>query len=302
MRIESVRSSAAEVSPGWVRRLDELHLLTPLRILLIVAVAVLITVALRLVVKRWLGRIFGGAGSGDGRASARQRAVASVLGSAIVGVIWSLVVFNVLDEVGVNVSGLVATATVIGGAIAFGAQTLIRDVISGLYVLIEDQYGVGDEVDLGLASGIVERITLRSVRLRDFEGRVWYLTHGGVARVANLSKSPLAVLDLEVARHADLDQLDKVLAELADELQREAAPLLTGPPRVVGLMKMLDDRLVYRMNAPTRPGMHGDVRRAWRLVALRAFQRGDLPAPPPAAAPAVVVSEQPAHTDIHPTG
>ncbi|HQV58008.1 MAG TPA: mechanosensitive ion channel, partial [Ilumatobacteraceae bacterium] len=270
-------------------------------ILLILAVAVLITMALRMVVNRWLGRVFGALGSADSRSSARQRAVASVLRSAIVGVIWSLVVFSLLDEVGVNVSGLVATATVIGGAIAFGAQTLIRDVISGLYVLIEDQYGVGDEVDLGLASGIVERITLRSVRLRDFEGRVWHLAHGGVARVANLSKSPLAVLDLDVARDVDLEQLDRVLVELADELQREAGPLLTGPPRVVGLMKMLDDRLVYRMNAPTRPGMHGEVRRAWRLVALRAFQRGDLRAPEPAPAVPSPPGGSAATGEAHPT-
>lgn len=271
--------SGGDARPGWIRRLDELHLLTPLRIIVILLVAIAVTLTLRWVVNRWLGRVFGALGQRDGRGGARQRAVTSVLRSAFVGMVWAIVAFIVLDEVGVNVSGLIATATVIGGAIAFGAQTLIRDIIGGLFVLSEDQYGVGDEVDLGLAAGVVERITLRAVRLRDFEGRVWHVAHGNVARVANLSKSSLAVLDVEVARDADPDHVGTVLAELASTLASDAAALLTGAPRVIGLQQILDDRLVYRMNAPTRPGMQGDVRRSWRIVVLHAFQRGDLPAP-----------------------
>ena len=273
-----------DIRPAWIRRLDELHLLTPLRIVVILLVAAVVTLALRWVVNRWLGRVFGALGQRDGRGGARQRAVASVLRSAFVGMVWAIVAFIVLDEVGVNISGLVATATVIGGAIAFGAQTLIRDVIGGLFVLAEDQYGVGDEVDFGLATGVVERITWRAVRLRDFEGRVWHVAHGNISRVANLSKSSLAVLDVDVARDADPDHVDAVLNDLAATLATEAAALLTGAPRVVGLQRILDDRLVYRMNAPTRPSMQADVRRIWRTVVLRAFQRGDLPRPIPPAA------------------
>lgn len=176
-------------APLWIKRLDEWHLLTPLRVVLIVVVAMVLTVIVRRLVTRTTRRTIVIRGADQGRAEARQRAIASVLRSALVGVIWTVAVITVISEVGVNIGGMIATATIIGGAIAFGAQTLIRDVIAGFFVLAEDQFGVGDVVDLGMCTGRVDRITLRMVRLRDDDGRVWYVAHGNVARVANLSQS-----------------------------------------------------------------------------------------------------------------
>src|SRR5258706_10743448 len=94
----------------------------------------------------------------------------------------------IISELGVNLGAFVAAATIIGGALAFGAQTIVRDFLAGIFVLVEDQYGVGDIVDLGLASGQVERVTLRSTRLRDDEGRVWHVPNGQVVRAGNLSQ------------------------------------------------------------------------------------------------------------------
>jgi moderate conductance mechanosensitive channel len=269
--------------PPWVNRLDDLHLLTPLRILAIIVVAIVVAWVLRTVVSRLLSRTIGLPGSDRTRADARQQALSSALRSAVVGVVWATAIITIVSELGVNIGGVIATATVIGGAVAFGAQTLIRDVIAGLFVLAEDQYGVGDTVDLGYMTGDVERITLRSVRVRDGEGKVWHVAHGNVMRVANLSKSSIALLDLEVSRDSDLTVLEEVATRLATELHDHpsAGTVLTGDPTIVGVTEIRDDRLIYRVTVPTLPGRRDEARRVWRVLSLAAFREGELLVPPP---------------------
>jgi moderate conductance mechanosensitive channel len=285
--------------PVWIDRLNAAHLLTPLRIVAIIVVAVLISVVLRSLVTRVSRRTIELPGVDRSRADARQRALASALRSAVVGVVWSVALITIVSELRINIGAFVATATVVGGAVAFGAQTLIRDIIAGLFVLAEDQYGVGDQVDLGHASGEVERITLRSVRLRDGEGRVWHVAHGNIVRVANLSKSTFALLDLEVARESDLDVVGEVADRLGAELRSDplVQPALTAEPRVVGLVDVRDDRLIYRIVAPTLPGKHDEVRRAWRLIALAAFRSGELLRPPAPTTVVHIAAEPPEQTD-----
>lgn len=285
--------------PAWIDRLDELHLLTPLRILAIVIVAIVVAVVLRTVVTRLLSRTLGLPGTDRTRADARQRALASALRSAVVGVVWSTAIITIISELGVNIGGVIATATVIGGAVAFGAQTLIRDVIAGLFVLAEDQYGVGDSVDLGYATGVVERITLRSVRLRDGEGKVWHVAHGNVLCVANLSKSATVLLDVEVDRGSDLEVVEEVVTRLASKLRGHpsAGPIVTGDVTVVGVADVLDDRLVFRLTAPTLPGRRDQVRQAWRVLVLEAFREGELQGPPGPPTMTYVVAAPPADSD-----
>ena len=286
--------SAADNQPRWVARLNELHLLTPLRVLAIVVVALLVTAALQRLVNRLLRRTFDLAQRFDrdesARLQARQQALTSSLRSALVGVIWSIAIITIIGEFHINIGAFVATATVIGGAIGFGAQTLIRDVIGGFFVLAEDQYGVGDEVDLGHASGSVERITLRTARLRDGDGRIWHVPHGNVVRVANLSKSAQAAITLEVSRTTSIDRLTTVAEELCAELAADpaAATMLAGPPRAVGLTEVRDDRLVFRLVAPTNHGQHDAVRRVWRQLALTAFADGRLSMPSAASTTVVI--------------
>jgi small conductance mechanosensitive channel len=279
--------------PGWVEHLDRLHLLTPLRIAAIFVVAVIVTMILGRILKRAVRRTMHLVGQrfelDQGRSDARERAIASALRSALIGVIWAAVVITVIGELGVNIGGVLATATVIGGAVAFGAQTLVRDVIAGFFVLVEDQYGVGDEVDLGLAQGAVQRITLRTVRLRDQEGRVWHVPHGNVQRVANLSASPLALIDLEVDRAMPLARLDEMAAQLCRALADDpvAGPLLAETPRALGVLDIRDDRVVYRLVAATEPGRQADVQRIWRTLAVSTFaDENSLRAVSSAAAPA----------------
>ncbi|MEI7619493.1 MAG: mechanosensitive ion channel domain-containing protein [Actinomycetota bacterium] len=277
--------------PSWVERLDKLHLLTPVRIAIVLAVAILITFFIRRFVVRLLKPVFARtAAADDPRAEARRRALSSSLRAALVGIVWSITVITVISQLGINVGAFVAVATVIGGAVGFGAQMLVRDVIAGFFVLADDQFGPGDEVDLGHARGVVERVTLRSARLRDGEGTIWYVPHGNVARVGNASKSATGPLDVEVDRAMDMAVVTSVVATLAQRLAADpdVSPILAGEPRVVGIMDIRDDRLVFRVRVPTQPGRLDDVRRAWRLLVLAAFANGDLVAPAPVIATAAL--------------
>ena len=106
-----------------------------------------------------------------------------------------------LGEVGINLGPLIAGAGIVGVAVGFGAQSIVKDFLSGMFMLVEDQYGVGDSVDVGLASGTVERMTLRTTILRDTNGSVWYIPNGEIARVGNRSQVwSRAVLDIDVAK------------------------------------------------------------------------------------------------------
>lgn len=279
----SVPTLLASSRPSWVEHLDRLHLLTPLRLVLVLLVAMIATIAVRRLVTRALSGVFERAVPADrDRVAARHNALSSALRAALVGVIWAVAVITMISEVGINIGGFVATATVVGGAIAFGAQTLIRDIISGFFVLADDQFGVGDEVDLGHASGTVERVTLRTARLRDGEGRIWHVPHGNVLRVGNLSKTSVAVLDVEISRSMQVDAATEILHQIGLRLVAEAtiAPVLVDTPVLLGVVDVLDDRYVIRMRVTTTPSSREIVKRAWRRLVLQAFEADELIAPP----------------------
>ena len=270
--------------PGWVQHLDKLHLLTPLRILLVVVVAVIATLLIRGLVSRLLRKaLVRVVGIDDPRSEARRKALTSSLHAAMVGVVWTLAVITVVSQLGINIGAFIAVATVVGGAIGFGAQVLVRDVIAGFFVLADDQYGPGDTVDLGHAVGVVERVTLRTARVRDGEGNVWHVSHGNVARVGNMSKSPSGPLDVDVARTMSIPSLTAAVSGLVAELVADTntAVLLTSVPIIVGVIDVRDDRIVFRVTAHVQPANIDEVRRAWRILTLGAFADGRLAAPEP---------------------
>src|SRR5262245_60829022 len=154
-----------------------------------------------------------GASPADGVAQeiemARRNARAESIGAALAGVvavaIWIVAIFSIASVLGVDLAPLLAGAGVAGIALGFGAQSLVRDCISGLFMLIEDQYGIGDQVDLGAASGTVERISMRTTVLRGADGTVWHVPNGEVRRVGNQSKLwSMAVVDVDVSVDCDL--------------------------------------------------------------------------------------------------
>ncbi len=125
----------------------------------------------------------------------------------------------VLSELGVDIAPIIASAGIIGIALGFGAQSLVKDFLSGIFMILEDQYGVGDVVDVGEASGTVEAVSLRVTRLRDVDGTVWYVPNGEILRVGNKSQNwARSVLDISVAYHEDLARVRRVLQEVAHDL------------------------------------------------------------------------------------
>ena len=137
-----------------------------------------------------------------------------------------------LGELNINLAPLIAGAGIAGVALGFGAQNLVKDCVSGLFMLIEDQYGIGDSVDLGVAIGSVERVTLRTTVLRGQDGTVWHVPNGEIRRVGNRTKLwSVAVLDVSVAYDADLDATRQVLADTAVEVCAERSSPATCSPR-----------------------------------------------------------------------
>ena len=179
-----------------------------------------------------------------------------------------------------NVSAFIAGASIIGGALAFGAQQIVRDLLAGFFMFSEDQYGVGDNVDLGLAEGTVEEVSLRVTRLRGADGKVWYVPHGQISRVANLSQEwAQAVVDVAVGRDGDLAASTAAVEAAAAEVRDD--PDLRGDildaPRVLGVQEVLDDRVVLRVVVRTTPGARLEVQRRLRASVVDAVRDGRLP-------------------------
>lgn len=168
---------------------------TLIRIGLILVGAVILRAILLASVKNVVRGIVGGAKSksngGGAQAQARivqrARTMGSVLGNLITWTIYTIAITMLLSELGVAVGALIAGAGIVGAALGFGAQNLVRDLLSGLFIVLEDQYGVGDKVDLGEASGTVENVGLRVTQLRDSKGTLWYVRNGEILRVGNAS-------------------------------------------------------------------------------------------------------------------
>lgn len=168
---------------------------TLIRIALMVIGAVILRALLLISVKKVVKGIVSGAKNksvatgalAQARVVQRARTMGSVLGNLITWTVYTIAVTMILSELGVAVGALIAGAGIIGAALGFGAQNLVRDLLSGLFIVLEDQYGVGDKVDLGEASGVVENVGLRVTQLRDAKGTLWYVRNGEILRVGNSS-------------------------------------------------------------------------------------------------------------------
>ena len=168
---------------------------TLIRIVLILIGAVILRSLLLVSVRKVVKGIVSGANNKSGTTGAlaqarlvqRAKTMGSVLGNLITWTVYTIAVTMLLSELGVAVGALIAGAGIIGAALGFGAQNLVRDLLSGLFIVLEDQYGVGDKVDLGEASGTVENVGLRVTQLRDSKGTLWYVRNGEILRVGNSS-------------------------------------------------------------------------------------------------------------------
>jgi small conductance mechanosensitive channel len=217
------------------------------------------------------------------RSAARAQTITAVLRSVTTGIISAFALMYVMQALGISLGPLLAGAGIVGVALGFGAQTMVRDYLAGFFVLIEDQYGVGDVVDLGEASGVVERVTQRATRLRDQNGTVWHVPNGQVLRAGNKSQQwARAVLDIAVAPGADLDRAALVIEEAARAVWAlpEAKPDVLGEPEVLGLEYLGPDAATIRMQGKTRPGAQWRVSRLLRVRVAEALAAAEIELPP----------------------
>jgi small conductance mechanosensitive channel len=208
------------------------------------------------------------------RSAARATTIAYVLRSVATTVIYGIAGLLVLGELGINLGPLLAGAGIAGVAIGFGAQSLVKDFLSGLFMLLEDQYGVGDVVDLGEADGVVEAVTLRSTRLRDVNGTVWHVPNGEVRRVGNKSQQwARALLDVPVSLETDIRNAEEVIGRVAHGLA--ADPDWSGrvleEPEVWGVESLGTDGIKIRLVVKTKPAEQWTVMRELRTRIKESF-------------------------------
>jgi small conductance mechanosensitive channel len=253
----------------WLAANTETLVVTPARILLIVVLAAVVRLLAHRGIRRLTDRTANGtmpsmlrrrrapaAAPADpvdhpvARRTQRAEAIGSVLRSCASFVVLGIAVVLVLGELGINLAPIVASAGVVGVALGFGAQNLIRDFIAGIGIILEDQYGIGDVVDLGEASGTVEAVGLRITRLRDVNGVVWYVRNGEVLRVGNKSQGfAQVVIDMPVAHDTDLERCRAVMQEVADAMyaEEEWAAVLLSEPESLGVEQITAEGVVLRL-------------------------------------------------------
>jgi small-conductance mechanosensitive channel len=261
---------------------------TPIRILAILVGAVIARGLLLLSVNRVIRGVIAGmngkaaAAAGlvqNARVSQRAQTLGSVLSNFITWTVVLASVSAVLSELGVAVGALVAGAGILGAAVGFGAQSLVRDLISGLFIVFEDQYGVGDSVDLGQATGVVESVGLRVTQVRDVTGVLWYVRNGEVVRVGNQSQGwSRVVLDIPIDYSAPLDKAREAILQAAKSLEGDQAfaKQLQGQPEVWGIELLSGEQVVLRLVQQVGPSHADEIARELRARIKAALDKNNI--------------------------
>lgn len=208
------------------------------------------------------------------RMTQRTRTIASVLDNFATWAITITALVMILSELGVNVGALIAVSTIIGAALGFGAQSLVKDLLAGIFIVFEDQYGVGDWVEIGSVSGKVEKVGLRVTEVRDIHGTLWFVRNGEINEVGNASQDwAAALLDFPFAYENDVDQVQSILADVAKKM-RESDPWkkdMTADVEVWGMQHVSGEQFIIRVSAKTVPNRQWAVARELRKRSKSAF-------------------------------
>lgn len=202
------------------------------------------------------------------RRALRAETIGAVLRSLVSALIWATALVMMLDTLSVNLAAIGIGASIVGVAVGFGSQALVRDFISGLFMLVEDQYGVGDVIDTGVATGTVEGVSLRTTRLRDVEGVVWHVPNGEIRRVGNKSQQwARALLDVAIAYDSDLNVAQDAIRSAADSLSEDPVLglLVVAPPEMLGVEQITNDQVLIRLGVKTKPLEQWKVARELRV-------------------------------------
>lgn len=287
--LEDAQESATNAA-SWVEQNWSTWLGIGLRIVLIVTIAVVLRVLVRRAITKLIDRMNRTAQAVDGtalggllvnveRRRQRSQAIGSVLRSVASFLILGTAGLMVLSAFEINLAPLLASAGVAGVAIGFGARNLVTDFLSGVFMILEDQYGVGDSIDAGVASGEVIEVGLRVTKLRGDNGEIWYVRNGEVKRIGNLSQGwSTAGVDVTVRPDEDLDKVKATLAEVGEAMAKDEPwnEKLWGPVEILGLDSVLLDSMVIRVSAKTMPGQSLGVERELRWRIKRAFDEAGI--------------------------
>jgi len=295
-------SSHGWSSPATWAGAAEWFVAKPLTILLIVLIAIIVNRIARKVIRRGMRRMFDpehqrarkalrratplvlqNTAEHSLRSDARMHTLTTVFQSLASVAIWFIAVISMLQVVHIDLAPFVFSAGVIGVALGFGAQNIVRDFLAGTFIVIEDQIGVGDIVDLGGdAKGTVEQVTLRATRVRDVQGTLWHVPNGQILRVANKSQEwARAVLDIEVDRSVDYEAAAEVIRRVAEALSAEPdwmAEILSAP-EVWGIESFTEKGYAIRLVIKTRPASQFGVMRELRIRLLAALTEAHITAP-----------------------
>ena len=264
-------------------------------ILAILIVAIVVTLLARLLVRRFQRKLEGSPSVTQVLNLQRATTLTHALSATAIVVIWMLAVLLILDELTVNLAPLLASAGVAGVALGFGAQSVVRDTLSGFLILLENQYGVGDVVEMQTTanpvSGRIEALTLRVTSLRAFDGTLHIVPNGNIQVVSNKSKGwARAIVDVRVGYDQDVNEVRDVLDDLFDELRRDRSlqDWVRDGPSVLGIERMADIAQEIRITAETRPSKRLDVERLLReRIQRRLSERGiRVPVPTTSSGPA----------------
>jgi len=229
----------------------------------------------------------------DGRAQApvsvrraqRAQALGALASSVLSVLVWSIAVLVLLSTAfGISLTPLLAGAGIFGVAIGFGAQGLVSDFLAGMFMLAEDQYGVGDIIDVGEAAGVVEGVSLRTTRIRDVTGTLWHVPNGQIARVGNMSQEwARALLDIGVAYGTDIDAASDLILTIATDMAREEdfEEIFLDEPEIWGVENLGSDSVDIRLVIKTQPGKQWAIARELRRRIKNAFDAAEVEIPFP---------------------
>lgn len=210
------------------------------------------------------------------RLTQRTKTIASVLDNFATWAIAITALVMILSEVGINVGALIAVSTVLGAAIGFGAQSLVKDILSGIFIVFEDQYGVGDWVEIGDVSGEVERVGLRVTEVRDIRGTLWFVRNGEIIQVGNASQEwAAALLDFPFDYANDVDKVQSIIEEtaLAMRKSKQWSRDMIADAEVWGMQHVSGEQFVMRVSIRTLPNRQWAVTRELRKRCKMAFDK-----------------------------
>jgi small-conductance mechanosensitive channel len=214
---------------------------------------------------------------GVARVEQRTETLRHIIRSIAKGILILVVALLIGAELGFNIGPVLASAGIAGLAVGFGAQSLVKDVISGFFILFEDQFGIGDVVKIGDFAGVVERMTLRATVLRNLEGQVHVVPNGNIQNVTVMTKEwARAVLDIVVPHKEDLSRVFRVLQAVGDRMAKDLPDRVLDQPTILGVEKLDDSGVTIRCIVKTPPFKQADVLREWRRRVKDEFDRAGI--------------------------